>query len=124
LIIYTPKTNYAAGERIALEIVLTNGSAHSFVYSSQMPLADYQYWIVGLADKQQAPLTRFGRKLFSTTSFYGVVTSEILPGQTYTNINKAVINQLFDVTIPQEYEVTLMRQAVKSNPVRFSVQPW
>lgn len=122
LVARTAKTNYLAGERIVLDIVITNGSQHTFSYGSAMPTSGYKYRVVGLADKQNAPLTRIGHKWFFEAQNYHMEMVEIPPGQTYTN--KAIVNQLFDVTIPQEYEITVSRQSLQSNPVRFSVQSW
>jgi hypothetical protein len=130
LIARMKKTNYAAGERIELQVAMTNGSARPFSFMTYYPAAEYKYQVIGLTDKQEAPLTRCGTNvLLKPQQIYHTSTIEIQPGMTHTDFT--ILNQLFDLTIPQEYEVTVSRQVpragansvqrLRSNPIRFSV---
>jgi len=124
-VVSTSKTNYAAGERIELTVVVTNGSARTFAFNSPMPVAGYKFRLIGQTDKQEAPLTRIGRKMLLEVPWVSPTsTINVSPGTICTNADKIAVNQLFDVTVPQEYELTISKGSVHSNPVRFSVRLW
>lgn len=115
----TGATNFAAGSRIELELVITNGSSHPFDFSfSNITPTDYEFQIIG-TDKQQAPLTRLGNS-FQRGTYISMHSMQLKPADTYTNI--VILSQIYDLTIPQEYEVNVRRGALHSNPVRISVK--
>jgi hypothetical protein len=130
--ISTEKTNYSPGERINLQIIIVNGSTNNLLFTQEriLPEADYTYRVLGV-DKQEAPLTRLGKDvLLRTDPFNRAKGVQLTSGQCYTST--IVINQLFDVTIPQTYEVTVSRrflaklptdatETIVSKPAQFSV---
>jgi hypothetical protein len=113
----TDKTNYLAGERIELRIVVTNYSDQPFQVGGYAPVAFFRYRVLGLDDHREAPMTRMGQSLLAPDRYYALSTKEIKPGHSYTNT--VIVNQLFDVTFPQIYEVTVSIGNAQSNPVHF-----
>jgi len=122
LIVSTDKSRYEGGERINLRIVITNGSSQTFeLWQHTNFYEDFTYQIVG-DDKKEVPLTRWGRALLGERRWLSPsVGFSLRPGETHANV--VVLNQLFDLTFPQHYEIkvskatTLNRNATNANNV-------
>ncbi|HLP77455.1 MAG TPA: hypothetical protein VK327_11125 [Candidatus Paceibacterota bacterium] len=119
LIVRLSETNFVSGDKIQMDLIITNGTSAPYGFSyGDFALNEYEIRIIGGMDKQKAPMTHLGNRL-SEGIFAHARFQTLESGQTFTN--KIVLSQIYDLTIPQQYEIRVRKQSLQPNPVRFRV---
>jgi hypothetical protein len=133
-----PKATLKVGADVIIEVVLKNTSSSNLLYSSGSKREDQgeTNYKVEVQDETstRAPETAYGHKLRTgedppgqhTVIVGSSVTFEVPPGGTVKN--KILVNKLYDLSKPGEYEIHVERlddadgASIKSNAITITVE--